>query len=979
MNDQTNNIGMTGFLGMATPDIYRNNAFRRLDVFADAGASDIRRQQKRREMAAKLGVVESGTNIWPLSLEESEEGVRAALDVLADPASRYLHEFFWFAATDKDDDALTRLSSGEPELARQHWEMQINDDDRKGSALHNLAVLDHIEALESPEAESGSWNRALSRWRTVINSEPFWTRAEDRALALEDPRLTPETVKEIRAAFPAAILSINARAAVAAAEADDPAAASRHLAVLKDAPFDEEAREQAIRRAIEPYRSRLISTIESAERRWKADSHRGSDIIKDLHQQAAAILQTIDTVLPVGDYTRVSLHDKLADVTLDGQIAYVRKTHDWTGSIELLERALDIAESDAMKDRLKENIGTLEEQREEGNDWYSHEYWELPQPVIDRLETAHDRVLARDYDGALDVLLSMDKSIGETLVRCVGFALSQRGWQFANMAFDAHREPSSRMAKFLAAIGRTGTLSVPTPETPQYSLPACPCCGSSYYSAWVKGTYREQNFWMCRSCSEKDDEEDARKRRTLINELEKGVEYAVLSEEIDPTDPGLKAAVARLCELAEEFDIRIPTDVSRVRNKLSKSKPSAEWQDLTPASAEQCHFCSERPGDPKSSLRVPMAGDIKTVQHIIGSGVSFTYGEVTVPRCRACRSEHLEFPERLSKWQAALAEATADDDFPEEVSAAASAASDLAEARKELAVADRAERDAMDDLRSAQAYGRTCVSCGAKDRYEDGVCRKCDAEWFRLPGMQKGLLTAITTAGVLVAATLSGLFFAPPSVLESIAGPEVATTAAGATALLVSLLLISMRRRLSDRRHAYSIQRLEQIGVEQAAKVQAAKAACESSRAAGTAAATACELAAQERDLADSRLAAVKDAAAARFREVYPEPRLAGDIRPESDWDSAASVMERLGMGWGFGTTIDHSGTPVTDKPDYVEGSVVELATRSVPKSDSARDKLVALSRDSDPETFVACPSCNAKTKAKNIVRHFDRNHADEC
>lgn len=84
-------------------------------------------------------------------------------------------------------------------------------------------------------------------------------------------------------------------------------------------------------------------------------------------------------------------------------------------------------------------------------------------------------------------------------------------------------------------------------------------------------------------------------------------------------------------------------------------------------------------------------------------------------------------------------------------------------------------------------------------------------------------------------------------------------------------------------------------------------------------------------------------------------------------------------MGWGFGTTIDHSGTPVTDKPDYVEGSVVELATRSVPKSDSARDKLVALSRDSDPETFVACPSCNAKTKAKNIVRHFDRNHADEC
>ena len=108
----------------------------------------------------------------------------------ADPESRLLDEVFWFWSMKPDaaeDAALRALAAGHAKEAAAVWAAESQKGDRSHVALHNLAVLEHLIALdyEAKLAASGLddksktrlgdlWAKALGRWLETLNSEAFW-------------------------------------------------------------------------------------------------------------------------------------------------------------------------------------------------------------------------------------------------------------------------------------------------------------------------------------------------------------------------------------------------------------------------------------------------------------------------------------------------------------------------------------------------------------------------------------------------------------------------------------------------------------------------------------------------------------------------------------------------------------------------------------------------------------------------------------
>ena len=226
-------------LELATPHLYRRNLFRILGLSINATAADVRRQQKRIEMQRKLGVTASEAADGPLALNPppTEEELRVAMDRLNDPRSRLLDEVLWFWPTCEniaDDAAICALQAGDITQAAEFWTNQASENGCGQIAKHNLAVLHHLLALDGeiqlasglPQLNgnghlSEHWSQAYARWEEVFDDEHFWSRVRDRIRELNDASLTTGFARRLQETFPKALLLINGKIALSAAERSD--------------------------------------------------------------------------------------------------------------------------------------------------------------------------------------------------------------------------------------------------------------------------------------------------------------------------------------------------------------------------------------------------------------------------------------------------------------------------------------------------------------------------------------------------------------------------------------------------------------------------------------------------------------------------------------------------------------------------------------------------------------------------------------
>jgi len=1018
-------------LELATPHIYRRNLFRVLGLPINATPKDVQRQQSRRKMQEKLGLTSSNGFAGHLALDPppTEEDIRNAIERLHRPVDRLLDEIFWFWPTKGDassDPALKALEEGDIKRAADIWMPLAKIDGEGHIATHNLAVLNHLIALdyEGRTATSGLtkkdqkrladlWRRGFACWKTVFEGENFWSVVKRRVRDLDDIQLTTGFVRRVRSTLPTALLLVNAKLAYDAAERGDSNLAQRHIGLLREAGFGNGLAEQATREAIKPIRNQIKTAIDNARRRWTSKSHQGNRHVRDLYEHTKGLLAIIDAILPEGDLTRGGLHNMVAEAMLEGQIAFGRKTNDWQECIRVLELAQGIALGDTVQSKLSENIDVLRKNAELGNDWCAPGYWDLPEETIAELEAARAQAQAGNYEEAILALAIMDPKIGKPLRRCMAFSLSYRGSQIANQGLDVFNMPTSKIKKFLKVIGQNGSVQVPTQFMQSWQVPPCPCCGSSFYTSWVNGEYNGQRFWMCSSCSEADEQEREQKKLALRTSIRESLEYVLLASEVDPGDPGICDNLKSLKKIAGQIGAKTPK-TKRLKNTLGAQKTRGLHYKFKPTPEDDtCFFCGQSAADDSCQIRVPMCGDVQTVDLLFGKGIEYHYADVIVPRCRRCRDEHREFPNRIERWHEARL-AAVDNEHCHELVAEAKSAKHVV--RQALALVEQEKKKvaaAKAALAKAEAIGSWCDQCHSEVFWHQHVCGRCDKRVFQLSWQARLSVAAMTVLGLVAVYPLGSALGAPVSVV-----PTIPVLAGLCMAGLFKRSQRQRRRELMEQRQADIEQRRREVIGKAHTKIaqatSALKAAVESAKKPSAV-----------RQGLKKKLEVEKQRALSEFERLYPTPTLSKHLKPENAYLDFGRIQRLRKKGWGFGSKPEGDGNKVGSSPVNVEGLVAREphpATERVvvacpecgqrlripkrsdeikvkcpcglhfdclngvvqePHADDAppsrpatgRERIRELARQAGAEKMIDCPICNSRLKGKNLVRHYDKLH----
>jgi hypothetical protein len=365
-----------------------------LGLPVDASAREINRQVQRKQMTATTGCDDFKEAADFLQPDSSPDGdaVQAAVQRLRDPELRVTDEFFWFwplpaENSEGDDTFLSALRDGDYQrtvAVLRKYERKQNDNP---VYCHNLAVLSHALALdmehtalaqtsaeEQRRQKEFYWRYAYSKWKTCLDHEGLWRCLRERIRELDDPRIPTGIVRRFRATLPIALLSINARLCTLAAEKGDRHEADWHLQLMKNAGLATASVNEAIRLVGASIHEEVRLQCKSARKEAEHNPERAEQISRRLIDETRRPLAVIKTVLQPGHPEREAAGDDVALTVLECQIAFVLKTDNLRTSLDPLQQARSIAETESARQRIQENITIIKDNLECKPCWFCEEY-----------------------------------------------------------------------------------------------------------------------------------------------------------------------------------------------------------------------------------------------------------------------------------------------------------------------------------------------------------------------------------------------------------------------------------------------------------------------------------------------------------------------------------------------------------------------------------------------------------------------------
>jgi len=174
---------------VASPELFRKNAFRITGLSVDATAREITKHADKLKMLADLGQdPHTQSAAFPMKPPPSLDEIREAVQNLKDPEKRVVDEFFWFWPEEfghsQSDPAIQALAKGDSKTAVEIWASRENGEQSGLTAKHNLAIVYHVCALDWEnysiknvvEAQrrqkiADYWKGAFSRWETLATNE----------------------------------------------------------------------------------------------------------------------------------------------------------------------------------------------------------------------------------------------------------------------------------------------------------------------------------------------------------------------------------------------------------------------------------------------------------------------------------------------------------------------------------------------------------------------------------------------------------------------------------------------------------------------------------------------------------------------------------------------------------------------------------------------------------------------------------------
>ncbi len=365
-------------LDVATPELFRTNAFRITGLRVDATTREIAKHTDKLKMMEELGQGKSvHTGAFALKTPPSVDQIREAIQRLKEPEQRIIDEFFWFwprqFGQSASDPALKALVAGDADAALKIWEALETHPSDGVVAMHNIAVLRHCMALdsESPTAKSseftkarmqeleGLWRAAFKRWEILAEDDLFWTSVSARIKQLDDPRLTTGFARRMRATLPQALDKINAELAVRYAKAENMALARLHVQFMRETHPGLDNVGKTAELVLAPAATQLKQQIERTRERA---AKKPADIVIAVHElldQARRTLPLYALFFGKESDTGNDLSDEVANVCNMLSIAHQKAKNDDQACIEILKGALPFAVSKELRLQVEKNIAVL--------------------------------------------------------------------------------------------------------------------------------------------------------------------------------------------------------------------------------------------------------------------------------------------------------------------------------------------------------------------------------------------------------------------------------------------------------------------------------------------------------------------------------------------------------------------------------------------------------------------------------------------
>jgi TPR repeat protein len=349
--------GITAALDAMAENPYQYNAFRLAGLRTDADSRRLRQRVTEWEAAERLGAPLPHASALPVTPLPDPAEVKSALNRLREPVQRLVQELFWLWPDAADTS--NGLTTTELPFAERIWLARVADDP---TAAHNLAVVLHIRALETPESGSPeSWLDALTAWDAALGDPALWQRLRERADAIDGRRLDEPTLAELRSTLPRVLLRPQSTLIVRAARDGDAASAEVHAAVLDQltdqatwcpSVFDVTSLSGVRDAAVGALATYLKTLADETSRTASEHPAQASVAAHRLLDRASVPLRTIDLLRPRTDPIAAGAHDSIVRTVFDCDIAQFNEKKEAAASIALLERLAPIVTTDWARDRL---------------------------------------------------------------------------------------------------------------------------------------------------------------------------------------------------------------------------------------------------------------------------------------------------------------------------------------------------------------------------------------------------------------------------------------------------------------------------------------------------------------------------------------------------------------------------------------------------------------------------------------------------
>jgi len=596
----------------AIPTLYTRNGFRILDLPADATAREISRRKQTVEKALNHNVTlpPGPGRYFPLTPPADQAAVREAMQRLSDPERRLIDELFWFwphrQGQAASDPALSHLREGKHKEAEGFWLEQEAEQSESSISTHNLALLYHFRALEkemellraAPDSIQVNgvakvWDKCFRRWRSLSEQDGFWGRLTSRIRELEDPRLTAGTARRIRGALPAALLSICGQLVLQAVEAGRKESASRLVETINKSGFCETDIKEGLRMAIEPVRNRVKVLCKAAELASENDPAHADKVCSQLLSSAKPLLDGLDCLLLANHPTREVAHDDVAERALRCQVAFAKKTENWTLSVTLLESALPIAANESVRKQIQENIEIVRKHADTNDDFCGEGYYDAPAPLIEQMEKVRAMANGQNFDQAVQCLEALlagktevqisKEHVGlvkEALAYCLGCRAAKR----VNEALKEWNDFDTSVIKAIQGrveqISDTSWRCAAMETIPQYTSCPCMACGTVISSRYMvmKWTFNKEKgpatLIICGSCSERHRSQLATVRTKLKEAVRQSAQDFADAGQLDPANKFVQGQIEQIRKMCSDVEIPMPPP-QRSKIKTAKSESTA--------------------------------------------------------------------------------------------------------------------------------------------------------------------------------------------------------------------------------------------------------------------------------------------------------------------------------------------------------------------------------------------------------------------